>query len=179
MPQSCCAVGCANRKIGAKKNLPFYNIPKGKSPIERRRREAWIKAICQNDWNTGSEDKMSKAKICVENCLTGSYHAFITYISSLIYVFDVTTLIHVFQMSKMFGFSSVSPMSYPNVYLIKLTTLFVGKRSDDTDKRNWIPTCFEHATDRDHKKMKGHEKSRNRFEQLQSKREKAISSWRV
>jgi len=104
MPQSCCAVGCANRKIGAKKSLPFYNIPKGKSPIERRRREAWIKAICREDWKTWSEDKISKAKICAEHFVTGSYHAFINYISSLIYVFDINSLIYVFQMSKMFGF---------------------------------------------------------------------------
>ena len=75
MPQSCCAVGCANRKIGAKKNLPCYNIPKGKSQIERRR-EAWIKAIFREDWKTRAEDKMLKATICAEHFVTGSYHAF-------------------------------------------------------------------------------------------------------
>ena len=104
MPQSCCAAGCTNWKIGARKNFPFYNIPKGKSLIERRRSEAWIKAICRLEWKTWSEDNILKAKICAEHFLTGSYHAFINYLSSLICVFDITSLIYVFQMSKMFGF---------------------------------------------------------------------------
>ena len=35
MPYSCCAVACANWKTGEKKKVPFYRIPKGKTPLEK------------------------------------------------------------------------------------------------------------------------------------------------
>eukprot|EP00794_Sanderia_malayensis_P006493 gene6493-7237_t len=115
MPQSCGAVGCTNRKIGDKKGLPFYNILKGKTPIEKRRREAWIKAIRREDWKKWPEEHISKAKICAEHFVT-------------------------------------------------------GRRSDDPENVNWIPTIFSHTTAREHKKMKVHEKRRKRYEDIKIKK---------
>ena len=44
MPESCCAVGCSQRKIKGC-GIPFYRISKAKTPFEARRRRDWIKAI--------------------------------------------------------------------------------------------------------------------------------------
>ena len=68
MPESCCIVGCTNRR-SKESDLPFYSIPKGKTPFEKRRRIAWIKAVNRKDWEGWSEDKISKQKICGEHFL--------------------------------------------------------------------------------------------------------------
>ena len=70
MPRSCCAVGCMNCQIGDKKDLTFYKMPKGSTPLERRRRDDWIKAIRRDDWKTWSADKTSNAFICAEHFVT-------------------------------------------------------------------------------------------------------------
>ena len=72
MPKSCCAVGCTNRKEKEKKNVPFYNIPKGKTPIEKRRRDDWIQAIEREDWKAWSHEKILKACICGEHFISGT-----------------------------------------------------------------------------------------------------------
>ncbi|XP_056152613.1 uncharacterized protein LOC130127078 isoform X4 [Lampris incognitus] len=71
MPHSCCAVGCTNRKDGKNKHLHFYRVPKGKTPFEKRRRQAWIHAIRREDWKMWSEDQISNAKICGEHFISG------------------------------------------------------------------------------------------------------------
>ena len=59
MPVSCCAVGCTNRCSGATAHLSYYKMPIGKSLIEQRRREEWIKALRRDDWKTWSYDQIS------------------------------------------------------------------------------------------------------------------------
>ena len=71
MPKSCCAVGSSNRKEKEKKTLPFYNIPKGKTPIEKKRRDEWIRAIRREDWKAWSHGKILKACICGEHFISG------------------------------------------------------------------------------------------------------------
>ena len=61
MPDSCCAVGCSNRRTGANKELPFYRIPAGRTLIEQRRRAIWLKNIRRKNW---SESQITNAKIC-------------------------------------------------------------------------------------------------------------------
>ena len=71
MPDSCCIPNCSNRRCGKNKNLPFYSIPKGKSPFERRRRELWIKVVDRVDWKDLDYDKISKSKICGAHFVSG------------------------------------------------------------------------------------------------------------
>ena len=44
MAKSCCAVGWSQRRVKCC-GIPFYRIPKGKTPSEAQRRRDWIKAI--------------------------------------------------------------------------------------------------------------------------------------
>ncbi|XP_056153568.1 lethal(3)malignant brain tumor-like protein 2 [Lampris incognitus] len=71
MVHSCCVVGCTNRKRGDNKRLHFYRMPKRKSPVEKRRRQAWIRAIGREDWKTWSDEKISNAKICGAHFISG------------------------------------------------------------------------------------------------------------
>ena len=50
MPESCCGVGCSQRRVKGC-GIPFYRIPKGKTPFEARRRQDWIKAINRDQWS--------------------------------------------------------------------------------------------------------------------------------
>ena len=50
MPQSCCVVGCTNRKSKGKK-LSFYQLHSGSSAIEKRRRIDWLKNLDGKDLN--------------------------------------------------------------------------------------------------------------------------------
>ena len=59
MPDSYCAGNCQNRRTGKNKSLPFYKIPSGKSPIARRQRSEWIRALILEDCKTWSDDKIS------------------------------------------------------------------------------------------------------------------------
>ena len=63
MPESCCAVGCSQRRVKGC-GIPFYRIPKGKTPFEARhtRRQDWIKAI--NRPMKWSEEQISHTRIC-------------------------------------------------------------------------------------------------------------------
>ena len=72
MPDSCCVVGCSNRR-SKDSNIPFYTVPKGKSPLERKRREDWIKAISREDWKFWSEDQISKARVCGAHFVSGKF----------------------------------------------------------------------------------------------------------
>ena len=71
MPQTCCAVGCANIKTGEKKEMPFYKMPKGSTPIEERRRQDWIRALRREDWKTWSQAQISNAFVCGEHFILG------------------------------------------------------------------------------------------------------------
>ena len=73
MVRSCCAVGCTNRQEGEKKNLTFYRIPKGRTPIERRRRKDWVRAIRRADRKTWTQEQISKAYICAEHFISGDF----------------------------------------------------------------------------------------------------------
>ena len=74
MPDSCCIVNCGNRRIGELKYMPFYRIPNRKTPIEQRRRLAWIKAVDRDDWKTWTEHQISRAKVCGAHFLSGMIH---------------------------------------------------------------------------------------------------------
>lgn len=45
MPDSCCIINWSNRRSGKNKSLSFYIIPKGKTPLEKRRRREWMKVV--------------------------------------------------------------------------------------------------------------------------------------
>ena len=74
MPRTCCAVGCTNRKTGEKKEVPFYKMPKGSTPIEKRRRKDWIRALRREDWKTWSEEQISNAFVCGEHFILGLFN---------------------------------------------------------------------------------------------------------
>eukprot|EP00112_Aurelia_sp_Birch-Aquarium-sp1_P012053 Seg253.27 transcript_id=Seg253.27/GoldUCD/mRNA.D3Y31 product="THAP domain-containing protein 4" protein_id=Seg253.27/GoldUCD/D3Y31 len=124
MPRSCCAVGCTNRQVGEKKHVPFYKMPKGSTPFERRRREDWIRAIRCDDWKTWSPDKISKAFICGEHFIA-------------------------------------------------------GKRSDDPEEPNWIPTIFTYTTAKDISKVEKKMQSKAKYELLKNKRGKLKKNWNI
>ncbi|XP_045900641.1 THAP domain-containing protein 1-like [Micropterus dolomieu] len=73
MPDSCCAVGCTNRR-GDKPGLCFYRIPSDKENPERRR--LWICAIKRNITSVSGEGKQwqpSKyTRICNEHFIQGT-----------------------------------------------------------------------------------------------------------
>ena len=60
MSESCCAVGCSQRRVKGC-GIPFYRIPKGKTPFEAQRRQHWIKAINRDQCK---EEQISHARIC-------------------------------------------------------------------------------------------------------------------
>ena len=74
MPRTCCAVGCTNRKTGEKKEVPFHKMPKGSTPIEKRRRKDWIRALRREDWKTWSEEQISNAFVCGEHFILGLFN---------------------------------------------------------------------------------------------------------
>ena len=67
MPQSCCAVGCSQRRIKGC-GIPFYRTPIGKTAFEALRRRDWIKAINRDQWN---EEQISHARICGNHFASG------------------------------------------------------------------------------------------------------------
>ena len=71
MPDSCCVVNCSNRRVGKLKSMPFYRLPKGKTPIEKRRRAAWIAAVDREDWKGWSEEQMSRSRVCGSHFVSG------------------------------------------------------------------------------------------------------------
>ena len=65
-------IGCTNHEEKEKKDVPFYNIPKGKIQIEKGRRDEWIRAIRREDWKSWPHEKISKACICGEHFISGT-----------------------------------------------------------------------------------------------------------
>ena len=74
MPTSCCVVDCSNKHTG-RSSLKFYRIPRGKTPFERKRRQAWIRAINRKDWDTWSEERISKQRVCGAHFLSGKTYS--------------------------------------------------------------------------------------------------------
>lgn len=70
MPDSCCAVGCTNRRTKDSK-IPFYRIPRCRTPFESRRRQEWIKAINRADWTTCTDRQISNSRICGAHFVDG------------------------------------------------------------------------------------------------------------
>lgn len=64
MPDTCCAVGCTNRRI--KGGIPFYRIPSKK---HKERRERWIAAIRREEW---SEEQIKNARLCGAHFISGN-----------------------------------------------------------------------------------------------------------
>ncbi|XP_067102000.1 THAP domain-containing protein 1-like [Osmerus mordax] len=74
MPDSCCAIGCTNRR-GGKPGLCFYRIPSDKENPERRR--LWICAIIKRNVTShsgeGKQWQPSKyTRICSEHFIKGA-----------------------------------------------------------------------------------------------------------
>ena len=72
MPDVCCCNGCKNRRVTGV-NIPFYRVPKGKTPIEVRRRKDWLKVLFINreEMSTWSEDRLSRAFVCGAHFIFG------------------------------------------------------------------------------------------------------------
>lgn len=64
MPDSCCALGCSNRR-STKSHLSFYRIPKAFG-----RRQLWLAAINRPNW---SARKISNARLCSQHFITGTF----------------------------------------------------------------------------------------------------------
>ena len=61
MPDTCCAVGCTNRRTAG--GIPFYRIP-----VDKKRREKWLNAIKRDQWN---EKMISNARLCGSHFISG------------------------------------------------------------------------------------------------------------
>ena len=73
MPQSCCVVGCTNRKANGTK-LAFYPIPSGTTAFEKKRREDWLRKIDRKNWDDKYEwlyERISKQRVCGAHFLSG------------------------------------------------------------------------------------------------------------
>ena len=77
MPDSCCIVNCSNRRVGNLKDMPFYRLPKGRTPIEKRKRKAWIAAIDRKDWEGWTGSQISHARVCGAHFISGRERCFI------------------------------------------------------------------------------------------------------
>ncbi|EDV21054.1 uncharacterized protein TRIADDRAFT_60440 [Trichoplax adhaerens] len=66
MPDSCCVIGCKNRRIGNR--LSFYRIPRACTAKEIHRRQLWLKAINRSNWST---KKIANARISSQHFTTG------------------------------------------------------------------------------------------------------------
>ena len=55
----------------------------------------------------------------------------------------------------------------------------VGKRSDDPEQPNWVPTIFAHTSQSEKEKIAKQIKKKARYEILKSKREKLSSAWKI
>ena len=67
MPQSCCVVGCTNRKSKGVK-LWFYPVHSGSSTIKKRRRKDWLKKTDQKNWDNKTawpDEQMHNIKFVV------------------------------------------------------------------------------------------------------------------
>ena len=73
MPQSCCVVGCTNRKVKGTKPA-FYPIPSGTTVFEKKRGEDWLRKIDHKDWDNKNErpyERISKQRVCGAHFLSG------------------------------------------------------------------------------------------------------------
>ncbi|XP_061150547.1 zinc finger protein 771-like isoform X1 [Syngnathus typhle] len=61
MPETCCVVGCSNRR-GDKPNLSFYRFP-----ANIKKRDKWIAAICRERWKP-----TMYTRICNEHFISGA-----------------------------------------------------------------------------------------------------------
>ena len=66
MPESCCAVGCSQRRLKVVVFL-FTEYLKEKYPSKLEGRRDWIKAI-DRDWN---EEHISRTRICGNQFVSG------------------------------------------------------------------------------------------------------------
>ena len=66
MPDTCCAVGCTNRRSD-KESRPFYRFP-SKSGKKVELRKKWIQACKRDQW---PEEKIENARICGDHFITG------------------------------------------------------------------------------------------------------------
>ena len=48
MPESCCAVGCSQRRV-KDCGIPFYRIPKGKTPMKLEGNEIGLKLLTETN----------------------------------------------------------------------------------------------------------------------------------
>ena len=69
MPDSCCAVGCSNRRSKTSK-LHFYRIPFGTDENSLDLRRKWLNALRRDKW---ADEQIDNARVCSAHFLTGSY----------------------------------------------------------------------------------------------------------
>ena len=74
MPDSCCAVGCVNRRKVNQRNeggkrIQFYRIPSGRTPLKQEKRRLWLRAIRRENW---PDHQINRARICSDHFITGS-----------------------------------------------------------------------------------------------------------
>lgn len=67
MPDSCCAVGCSNKRVKGGK-LKFYRIPFGHNEESKKLRQLWVQAIKREKC---TEKQIDNARICSEHFISG------------------------------------------------------------------------------------------------------------
>ncbi|XP_047138616.1 uncharacterized protein LOC124814720 [Hydra vulgaris] len=68
MPDSCCAIGCMNKRIKGDKNLSFYRIPFGNTETSKNRRVLWLQALKRKNWPISMIDN---ARLCSKHFISG------------------------------------------------------------------------------------------------------------
>ena len=73
MPHYCCITDCYNNSDKPEcKNLRFYIMPKGKTPIEKKRRHDWLKAIKRKDFDRKTDQQINNFRVCSAHFVSGA-----------------------------------------------------------------------------------------------------------
>ena len=71
-------------------------------------------------------------------------------------------------------------VTFHNLYSTPALSFWLtGKRSDDPEKPNWIPTIFTFTTAKDISKTDKKLQSKAKYYSLKRKREKSLMKWKV
>ncbi|XP_071802602.1 uncharacterized protein [Asterias amurensis] len=69
MPESCCAIGCTNRRKQEEENgLSFYKIPRATTALRKEKRRLWMSAIKRKHWG---EAATRHARLCSAHFISG------------------------------------------------------------------------------------------------------------
>ena len=67
---SCCAIGCQNRRCKNNPEVSFYRFPSDKTKETKERRKKWIAAVKREKWPE-SDSQIDNARLCSAHFVTG------------------------------------------------------------------------------------------------------------